>query len=278
MRKVVTVITAIVSVLAIAPATVAQTPTATVSVTQFDCVSVTVTGSGWEQTEATVEVGVLPPESEQIRENLIAGPIQVFPDEQGNIAPTVVQFNRPPPDGDHTAVVLVDGLVRGQSPIFELTGCRTAPPGTVSVTQFDCVSVTVTGSGWEQTEATVEVGVLPPESEQIRENLIAGPIQVFPDEQGNIAPTVVPFNRPPPDGDHTAVVLVDGLVRGQSPIFELTRCRTAPSSAPPTTSAPGPTLPATGSSTTPLLAIGLVLLALGLALARSARTSRHRLD
>jgi LPXTG-motif cell wall-anchored protein len=152
------------------------------------------------------------------------------------------------------------------------------PTATVTVTQFGCESVTVTGAGWEQTEATVEVGVLPPESEPIRENLIAGPIQVFPDEQGNIAPTVVPFNRPPPDGDHTGVVLVDGLVRGQSPIFELTGCRTAPSPTPPTTRAPGPTLPATGSSTMTSLVIGLVLLALGLAIAWGARTSRHRLD
>jgi LPXTG-motif cell wall-anchored protein len=152
------------------------------------------------------------------------------------------------------------------------------PAPTVTVMQFDCESVTVTGSGWEQTEATVEVGVLPPESGEIREDLIGGPIQVFPDEQGNIAPTVVPFNQTPPDGDHTAVVLVDGLVRGQSPIFTLTGCRAAPSSIPPPTSAPGPTLPATGSSTMPLLAIGLVLLALGLALARGARTSGHRLD
>ena len=152
------------------------------------------------------------------------------------------------------------------------------PAPTVAVTHFDCESVTVTGSGWKQTEATVEVGVLPPESGEIRDDLIGGPIQVFPDEQGNIAPTVVPFNRPPPDGDHTAVVLVDGLVRGQSPIFELTGCRAAPSPTPPTTSAPGPTLPATGSSTMPLLAIGLVLLALGLALARGAPTRRHRLD
>ncbi len=276
MRTVVTVIAALVAVLTVAPGAVAQTPAATVTVTQFDCESVTVTGSGWEQTEATVEVGVLPPESGEVREDLIAGPVQVFPDEQGNIAPTVVPFNRTPPDGDHTAVVLVDGLVRGQSPIFTLTGCGAAPAATVSVTQFDCESVTVTGSGWEQTEATVEVGVLPPESGEVREDLIAGPVQVFPDEQGNIAPTVVPFNRTPPDGDHTAVVLVDGLVRGQSPIFTLTGCGavTAPTPpTPPTTSAAGPTLPATGSSTMPLVAIGVVLVTLGFALVRRTRTN-----
>src|SRR5918995_213809 len=197
MRKVVAVITAFVSVLAIGPAAVAHTPAPTVTVTQFDCESVTVTGSGWEQTEATVEVGVLPPESGEASEDLIAGPVQVFPDEQGNIAPTVVPFNRTPPDGDHTAVVLVDGLVRGQSPIFTLTGCRAAPAPTVTVTHFD--------------------------------------------------------------GDHAAVVLVDGLVRGQSPTFTLTGCRAAPAPSPPPTSGPGPALPATGSSTTPLLAIGLVL-------------------
>jgi LPXTG-motif cell wall-anchored protein len=150
------------------------------------------------------------------------------------------------------------------------------PAATVTVTQFDCESVTVTGSGWEQTEATVEVGVLPPESGEVREDLIAGPVQVSPDDQGNIAPTVVPFNRTPPDGDHTAVVLVDGLVRGQSPIFTLTGCGavTAPTPpTPPTTSAAGPTLPATGSSTMPLVAIGVVLVTLGFALVRRTGTN-----
>jgi len=147
------------------------------------------------------------------------------------------------------------------------------PAPTVAVTQFDCESVTITGSGWEQTEATVEVAVPPSEGGESREDLIAGPVQVFPDAQGNIAPTVVPFNRTPPDGDYAAVVLVDDLVREQSPGFTLTGCGAATAPTPPTTGAPGPTLPATGSSTMPLLAIGVVLFALGLALVRRTRTN-----
>ena len=42
MRTVVTVIAALVAVLTVAPGAVAQTPAATVTVTQFDCESVTV--------------------------------------------------------------------------------------------------------------------------------------------------------------------------------------------------------------------------------------------
>jgi LPXTG-motif cell wall-anchored protein len=140
------------------------------------------------------------------------------------------------------------------------------PAPTVTVTQFDCESVTVTGSGWEQTEATVEVGVPPSEGGESAEDLIAGPVQVFPDAQGNIAPTVVPFNSTPPDGDYAAVVLVDGLVRGQSAAFTLTGCGAA-------TVPTGPSLPATGSSTMPLLATGLVLVTLGGALVRRTRSN-----
>ena len=85
--------------------------------------------------------------------------------------------------------------------------------GIVTVTESDCGSVTVTGAGWEQTEATVEVAVPPSEGGESREDLVAGPVQVFPDAEGNIAPTVVPFDAPPPDGDYAAVVLVDNIAR-----------------------------------------------------------------
>jgi hypothetical protein len=97
MRTVVTVIAALVAVLTVAPGAVAQTPAATVTVTQFDCESVTVTGSGWEQTEATVEVGVLPPESGEVREDLIAGPVQVFPDDQATSRPQSSRSTGPHP-------------------------------------------------------------------------------------------------------------------------------------------------------------------------------------
>jgi len=117
----------------------------------------------------------------------------------------------------------------------------------------------VTGSGWEQTQATVEVAVPPSEGGESRDDLVAGPVQVFPDEQGNIAATTLRFKSTPRDGRYAAVVLVDSIVRRQSAGFTLTGC--------------GGALPFTGSSTIPTLAIGLVMLAVGLALVRRNRTS-----
>ncbi|HET6752073.1 MAG TPA: LPXTG cell wall anchor domain-containing protein [Actinomycetes bacterium] len=117
----------------------------------------------------------------------------------------------------------------------------------------------MTGSGWEQTQATVEVAVPPSEGGESRDDLVAGPVQVFPDEQGNIAATTLRFKSTPRDGRYAAVVLVDSIVRGQSAGFTLTGC--------------GGALPFTGSSTIPTLAIGLVMLAVGLALVRRNRTS-----
>jgi hypothetical protein len=102
MRRVVTVAAALMAVLAIAPAATAQAET--VTVTEFGCESVTVTGSGWEQTEATVEVAVPPSEGGESRDDLVAGPVQVFPDEQGNIAATTLRFKSTPRDGRYAAV------------------------------------------------------------------------------------------------------------------------------------------------------------------------------
>ena len=125
MRRVLTVTAALVAVLAMAPAAVAQSQT--VTVTEFSCQSVTVTGAGWEQTEATVEIGIPPAEGGESREDLVAGPVQVFPDEQGNIEATTLEFKSPPRDGSYAAVVLVDSIVRGQSAGFELSGCDSLP-------------------------------------------------------------------------------------------------------------------------------------------------------
>jgi hypothetical protein len=104
-----------------------EAPARSVTVTAFDCESITVTGSGWEQTEATVEVAVPPSEGGESLEDLVAGPVQVFPDAQGNIPPTTLRFKSTPRDGSYAAVVMVDGLVREQSAGFTLTGCG-APP------------------------------------------------------------------------------------------------------------------------------------------------------
>jgi LPXTG-motif cell wall-anchored protein len=143
--------------------------------------------------------------------------------------------------------------------VLAIAPAATAQAETVTVTEFNCESVTVTGSGWEQTEATVEVAVPPSEGGESRDDLVAGPVQVFPDEQGNIAATTLRFKSTPRDGRYAAVVLVDSIVRGQSAGFTLTGC--------------GGALPFTGSSTIPTLAIGLVMLAVGLALVRRNRTS-----
>jgi LPXTG-motif cell wall-anchored protein len=143
--------------------------------------------------------------------------------------------------------------------VLAIAPAATAQAETVTVTEFGCESVTVTGSGWEQTEATVEVAVPPSEGGESRDDLVAGPVQVFPDEQGNIAATTLRFKSTPRDGRYAAVVLVDSIVRGQSAGFTLTGC--------------GGALPFTGSSTIPTLAIGLVMLAVGLALVRRNRTS-----
>jgi hypothetical protein len=143
--------------------------------------------------------------------------------------------------------------------VLAIAPAATAQAETVTVTEFGCESVTVTGSGWEQTEATVEVAVPPSEGGESRDDLVAGPVQVFPDEQGNIAATTLRFKSTPRDGRYAAVVLVDNIVRGQSAGFTLTGC--------------GGALPFTGSSTIPTLAIGLVMVVVGLALVRRTRTS-----
>jgi LPXTG-motif cell wall-anchored protein len=131
---------------------------------------------------------------------------------------------------------------------------------TVTVTRFSCDSVTVEGAGWEQTEATVEIAIPPSEGGEGLEDFVAGPVQVFPDTQGNIPATTLEFTNPPPDGDYVAVVLVDSIVRAQSAGFALTGCTEK-------------TLPRTGSATMPMLATGLVLVAVGFGLMRRTRTN-----
>jgi hypothetical protein len=121
-------------------------------------------------------------------------------------------------------------LVDYEPATFEVTAPPTPP--TVTVTAFDCESITVTGSGWEETDATIEVAVPPSEGGETREDLVAGPTQVFPDGEGNIPPTVLVFKITPPDGSYAAVVLVDDIVAEQSAGFTLTGCGAAPPARP----------------------------------------------
>jgi uncharacterized protein YqkB len=144
---------------------------------------------------------------------------------------------------------------------FTVTGQAPGPPaGSLTVTRFSCASVTVKGSVLGVTEATAEVAVRPAEGGGSREDFVAGPVQVFPDVQGNIAPTTLRFTSTPPDGQYVAVVLVDFIERGQSAAFTLRDC------------GPG-ALPFTGSATVPSLIVGLAMVAGGLALVHKTRTS-----
>jgi LPXTG-motif cell wall-anchored protein len=181
----------------------------------------------------------------------------------GGAATPVLQDDTPPstfalavpaglPLGEHTVRlygVLGDEVVWWER-VITVSDATAPTEGTVTVTQPTCASVTVAGSGWSPTEATVELAVPPSEGGEGRADLVAGPVQVFPDAGGDIPATELRFTSPPRDGRYAAVVLVDGLVRGQSSGFELTGCRS--------------TLPATGTPAIPLLAVGVALLGAGL--------------
>jgi LPXTG-motif cell wall-anchored protein len=151
-------------------------------------------------------------------------------------------------------------LLASLAAILGTPSIAAAQTQTVTVTQFSCDSVTVEGAGWEQTEATVEIAIPPSEGGEGREDFVAGPIQVFPDTQGNIPATTLQFTNPPPDGHYVGVVLVDSIARDQSAGFALAGCTEK-------------TLPRTGSLTIPMLATGLVLAAIGFGLVRRTRTN-----
>lgn len=179
--------------------------------------------------------------------------------------PSAFEVPLPPglAQGVHTVRVyglLEDAVVWWERPV---TVTAPTPPavGTVTVTGASCASVTVAGSGWEQTDATVELAVPPSEGGETVADLVAGPVQVVPDADGSIPATELRFATPPPDGRYAAVVLVDGLVQAQSSGVSLRGC--------------GATLPATGASDLPIAAIGIGLVLGGAALVRSSRSLRR---
>jgi hypothetical protein len=175
----------------------------------------------------------------------------------GTIPLTVICANVQPTE---EAVRKVLAPVAALIAVLATASTAFAQAQTVTVSESNCASITVEGSGWEQTEATVEVAVSPSVSKASREDLVAGPVQVFPDEQGNIPLTTLRFTSPPRDGEYAAVVLVDNIVRGHSAGFTLTGCAEG-------------TLPRTGSSLmVPVLATALVLVAVGFGLVRRTRT------
>jgi LPXTG-motif cell wall-anchored protein len=137
--------------------------------------------------------------------------------------------------------------------------CPSPPPErTLVVTDFDCESVAVSGTGWPQTEATVELAIPPAEGGESRDDLVVIE-QVFPDEDGNIG-AVLTWPSPPRPGMYTVVVLIDNIQRDpQAAGFEVTGCQ-------PTTPTPASQerqLPHTGSGSVPTLLAALALLAAG---------------
>lgn len=166
--------------------------------------------------------------------------------------------------GVHT--VRTFGLLRGAVVWWEaeITVADPATPavGTVTVHQASCASITASGSGWGQTDATVELAVPPSEGGESRADVVAGPVQVFLDADGAFPATELRFADQPVDGRYAVVVLVDDIVRAQSRGFELSGC--------------GAALPATGSWIGPMAAAALASIAAGLVLVHRSRTARFR--
>jgi hypothetical protein len=130
------------------------------------------------------------------------------------------------------------------------------PERTLLVTGFDCESVSVRGTGWPQTEATVELAIPPSEGGESRDDLVVIE-QVFPDEDGNIS-AVLKWPSPPRSGRYTVVVLIDNIQQDpQAAGFEVTGCQVTT-----TTTQPGQ-LPFTGSGSMPMLVAALAMLAAG---------------
>jgi hypothetical protein len=179
--------------------------------------------------------------------------------------PSAFEVQLPPGLAQGVHTVRVYGLLDSAVVWWERPVTVAAPPppavGTVTVAGASCASVTVAGSGWGQTAATVELAVPPSEGGETVADVVAGPVQVFPDTEGGIPTTELRFATPPPDGDYAAVVLVDGLVRAQSSGFSLRGC--------------GAVLPATGPSDLPMVLIGAGLVVSGLTLVRSSRSLRR---
>jgi LPXTG-motif cell wall-anchored protein len=170
------------------------------------------------------------------------------------------------PTGAHTVrlyAVLDDAVVWWEHVIT--VADAPAPPavGTVTIVQASCASVTVRGTGWGSTDATIELAVPPSEGGESPADLVAGPVRVVPDAQGDLPPTELRFTTTPRDGRYAVVVLVDDTVTVQSSGFTLSGCEEA--------------LPATGSGVVPVAALGIAMVAIGLVLvgrSRAHSTSR----
>jgi hypothetical protein len=101
--------------------------TRTLQVQSFNCDHVTVFGTGWEQTEATVEIAIPPAEGGESRDDLLAIE-QVQPNAEKVITTTL---DWKPTPGTYTAVVLIDNIQQDpQSAGFEIRNCTAQLPFT----------------------------------------------------------------------------------------------------------------------------------------------------
>jgi hypothetical protein len=168
------------------------------------------------------------------------------------------------PAGDHTVRLfgLLDGAVVWWERTITVVGSAAPSVGSVTILQASCASVTVAGAGWGSTDATMELAVPPSEGGESRADLVAGPVQVLPDDFGDIPPTELRFTSAPRDGSYAVVVLVDDIVRAQSSGFPLSGCSA--------------TLPATGPNTVPTAIVGILMIGLGLVLVRRDRWQAAR--
>jgi hypothetical protein len=179
---------------------------------------------------------------------------------------TAVQWKTEAPPGTWGLSVTVGGknLTDRQVTIKD---CEASSSGTLTVTDFDCETVTVVGTGWPQSNATIEVVLPPHEGGETRDDYL-DINQVFPDDKGNFT-TTLQWPEKPFDGKYTVGILYDNVERHPSPaatIFEVSGCRG---------DTPGQSsgqLPFTGGSTVPMLVAGMVLLLAGALLVRRTRT------
>jgi hypothetical protein len=162
---------------------------------------------------------------------------------------TPVPFDSGPfPAGDWGFSVAVDGKNLGDQ-IVTVKPCD-GQGMTLEVTQFDCASVQVHGTGFEQTNATVELAIPPAEGGESRDDLVAIK-QVFPEADGTID-TSLAWKSPPRPGSYAVVALIDNQVQDvQSDGFQVGDCEQRETE-----------LPFTGPRTTGIVLLGAMTLIL----------------
>lgn len=219
--------------LIILSAQIARAEGETVSVLEVTCDAVTVTGSGYTPGQDLLTFARAPQ-----GEGTITDPKVIKADGEGLLPPTDLEFGGDVPDGTYQAVITTPGPGQKEEVVkeFQITGCL-AGQRAVSA-KADCTNVIVTGTGFEQTNATVEALVLG-EGEM--------KAQVQPDAQGRFTATI-PWANPPLSGEHTVEVRIDNIKRAEAN-FPVGDCS-------------GAALPFTGASPRIVL-LGVILLLIG---------------